>query len=123
MWTTLRLAMLPLLLCLPAHAQEVQTGPVMICDTQKQVERFVSLFDGNTQTTISAVNAEQKDPNACAIANIAYLRGPQVGMARTRADAFSLVPIIVIGVNTPAGMKSVKPAPFFTLIKVKEYAV
>ena len=108
---------------LPARAQEVETGTVMICDSQKQVERFVTLFDGNPQTAIGAVNAEEKNPTACAVANIAYLRGPQIGMARTRTDAFQIIPIIAVGVLTPAGLRSIAPAPFFTLVSVKEYAV
>jgi hypothetical protein len=95
----------------------------MICDTEKQVERFVALFDGDAQTAISAVNAEEKNPSACAVASIAYLRGPQIGMARTRSDAFQIVPIIVLGLNTAAGLRSIAPAPFFSLVKIDEYAV
>jgi hypothetical protein len=108
---------------LPARAQEIELGTVMICDTQQEVERFVALFQGDAQTAISAVNAEEKNPSACAVANVAYLRGPQVGMARTRSDAFQIVPVIVLGLSTPAGLRSVTPAPFFSLVKVDEYAV
>ena len=35
------LPLLSLFICLPAHAYELETGTVMICDTQKQAERFV----------------------------------------------------------------------------------
>jgi hypothetical protein len=108
---------------LPARAQEIAVGTVMICDTQKEVERFVALFEGDAQTAISAVNAEEKNPSACAVADVAYLRGPQIGMARTRTEAFQIVPIIVLGLSTPAGLRSIAPAPFFTLVKVDEYAV
>ena len=45
---------LPLSLCLPAHAYEVQTGAVMICETHKQAERFVELFDGNQSVATRA---------------------------------------------------------------------
>src|SRR5262249_26530406 len=38
---------------LPAHAQEVQTGTILVCDTQKQAERIVMLFDGDVQAAIS----------------------------------------------------------------------
>ena len=52
--------------------------------------------------------------------DVAYVSGPQLGIARTRTDAFGIVPIIVVGVNTPAGLRPVSPRTFF---KVKEYAV
>jgi hypothetical protein len=107
---------------LPAPAQEVQTGTVLICDTHKQVERFVTLFTGNAQAAIGAVNAEEQNPTACTVATIAYLSGPQVGMARSRTDAFQIIPIIAVGVGTPAGVRSIAPAPFYTLIQIKEYA-
>ena len=108
---------------LPAQAHEVETGKVLVCDTQKQVERFVTLFDGNAQAAISAVNAEEQDPTACAVVDIAYVSGPQLGIARSRTEAFQIVPIIVVGVNTPAGLRPTSPGAFFTLVKVKEYAV
>ncbi len=107
----------------PARAHELQTGTVMICDTEKQVERFVALFDGNAQAAAGAVNAEEQNPTACAVVDIAYVSGPKVGMARSRTDAFQIVPIIAVAVNTPAGLRSVSPAFFFTLVKVREYSV
>jgi hypothetical protein len=106
-----------------AHAQEVQAGTVMICDTQKQVERFVTLFTGDAATAIRAVNAEEQNPTACALATIAFVRGPQIGTVRSRTDAFEIIPIIALGVRTPAGLQSIAPATFFTLAKIDEHAV
>jgi hypothetical protein len=108
---------------LPARAQEVQVGTVMICDTQKEVERVGALLHGDAQTAISAVNAEEHNPSACALADVAYLAGPQVGMARTRSDAFQIIPVIVLGLSTPSGLRAIAPAPFYALVKVTEYAV
>jgi hypothetical protein len=95
----------------------------MICDTQKEVERVGALLRGDAQTAISAVNAEEHNPSACALVDVAYLAGPQIGMARTRSDAFQIIPIIVLGLSTPAGLRSLAPAPFYALVKVTEYAV
>ncbi len=107
----------------PARAQEVQVGTVMICDTQKEIERVVALLNGDARTAVSAVNAEEHNPSACAVADVAYLAGPQIGMARTRNDAFQILPVIVLGLSTPAGLHSIAPAPFYALVKVTEYAV
>jgi hypothetical protein len=123
MKSTLRLAILLSLTCLPANAYETETGSVMICDTEKQVERFVQFFDGSPQGAISAVNAEENDPNACAMADAAYVQGPPLGIMRSKSDAFQIVPIVVVGVNTSSGYRPVKAALFFTLVKVKEFAV
>jgi hypothetical protein len=126
MKSALGLVMLACLLCAPASARDdVQTGSIMICDTQKQVERYLTLLTlaGNAQSAIRAVNTEAENPSACAVSDIAYIRGARIGIERTRTDAFEIVEILAIGLNTPAGLRAVAPATFFTLIKLKEYAV
>jgi hypothetical protein len=123
MKTALLLATLSLTICVPAHAYETATGAIMICDTQKQVERYVQLFDGDSQVAISAVNVEENNPNACALVDVSYVEGPDVGMVRSISHAFRIVPIAVVGVNTPRGYGSVKPALFFMPIKIDEIAV
>lgn len=119
----LRLAMLSLLLCAPARAYEVETGAIMICDTKQQVERFVELFDGKAEVAISTVNAEQRNPTACAMANVAFVRGGEVATARTMTHAFRIDEILVLGVSTPAGFRQVAPAKFYTPVKIREFAV
>jgi hypothetical protein len=69
MKNSLRLALLGLLLCSSARGQEVQTGSIMICDTQKQVQRLAAVFSGNLQSAIKVVNAEEDNPMACTIAD------------------------------------------------------
>ena len=68
---TLGIAVLSLLLCSPARAQKIEVGTGIFCDTQKQVERFVALFDGDARTAMNAVNAEENDPTACVMGTIA----------------------------------------------------
>jgi hypothetical protein len=122
------LALLATPLCAPAQASDRQTsdyevGTSLVCDTQEQVERFVALFAGDAQSAIRVVNAEEHNPSACAIANVAYMRGTQVGMARHGDSAFEIVRILVLGVATDDGISPVRPAAYFSLFGVKEYAV
>jgi hypothetical protein len=119
----LYVAALSLLMSLPAQAYEVETGPVMLCDTQKQAERVVQLFDGSQEAAIKAVNAEERNPSACAMAEVAYVQGDAVGVARTGEHAFRIMPVAVVAMKTPAGFQQVAPHVFFTLVKLKEFAV
>ncbi len=112
-----------LLICLPAQAYELQTGPVMICDTQKQVERFAQLFDGDLQVAMRAINDEEHNPSACAMVDAAYVEGPEIGVARSGSHTFRIVPIVVVAADTPAGYRMVEPAQFFMPVQVEEYAV
>ena len=114
-----------LLICLPAQAQayDVETGPVMICDTQKQVERFAQLFDGDMQVAMSAINNEEHNPNACAMVDATYVEGPEIGVARSGSHTFRIVPIVVVAADTSAGYRAVEPALFFTPVQIVEYAV
>jgi|SRR5580693_10171092 hypothetical protein len=100
------------------QAVNYEVGQALICDTQAQAERFVALFHGNAPDAIRVVNAEEHNPTACAMANVAYVRG-----ARNHDDAFEIVRILVIGVESENAMRSVRPAAYFSLLRVKEFAV
>jgi hypothetical protein len=123
MRTALTIAMLSLFAAVPAHAYNVETGSIMICDTQQQIERYVQLFDGNRDAAIKAVNSEVSNPSACAMTNVAYVLGDSVGMARSTSDGYKVIPVAVVAVNTGAGFQLVQPMVFYTLVKVKELAV
>src|ERR1700675_2095723 len=69
----LHLALLSLLACYPAQAQEYEHGTALLCDSQQQVERYVALFKGEERSTVEAVNTEEKDPNACGLASVAFV--------------------------------------------------
>jgi hypothetical protein len=109
--------------CGSAHAMDYEVGSSIICDTQSQVERFVALFSGDTQAAIGAVNAEEQDATACALIDAAYLRGAEIGVARNGDSAFEIVRILVVGIDTAAGIQAVRPSAYFSLFGVKEYAV
>jgi hypothetical protein len=123
MKSALCLAMLLSLIGLPAQAHEVETGAIMVCDTQQQAERYAQLFDGNQQVALGAVNAEANNPSACAVVEVAFVPGPPVEMARGKSHAFQVVPIVVVGFKGPNGFQQLQPALVFTLVKVKEFAV
>ena len=115
-----RLIVLTLLLAAPAGAQELQVGTGPICDTQKQTERLVALLDGGAETAIKVVNAEEKDPTACVVATVAYLRGPQLAIARGKSGTYQIVKVLVVGLHTPNGVLATAPAAYFTILKVEE---
>jgi hypothetical protein len=115
-------ALLSLLLCVPAQAQEIEYGKGLICDTRQQAEHLVGYLDGDVGAALKAVNAEEHDPNACAIMEVAFVRGPQLATVRSKDKTFQLVRILVVGVDTPRGFQSVVPAAFVSLFKVEEYA-
>jgi hypothetical protein len=102
---------------------DCEVGKALMCDTRAEAERFVALFNGDAPAAIEIVNAEQHDPNACAIANVAYVRAPSLGTARSRDDAFEIVRILVMGVQSDNAMRQVRPAAYFSLLRVNEFAV
>jgi hypothetical protein len=120
--TLLGFTLLPLLSS-PAQAQEVELGTGLICDTREQVERFVSLFDGDAQSTANSVNAAEHNPTACAVTSMAYVRGRQLATARNKDTAFQIVPILVLGVVTETGVESVTPAQFFSVFAIEEIGI
>jgi hypothetical protein len=126
MKTALTIAMLSLSamsFATSAHAYDVETGSIMLCDTQKQIERYVQLFDGNRDDAIKAVNTEESNPTACAMTNVAYVQGETVAVARSASDGYKVMQIAVVAVNAGPGYQLIKPSVFYTLVKLKEQAV
>jgi hypothetical protein len=118
--------LLPVLACLlsaPVRASEYEVDTSLVCDTQAQVERFAAVFTGDEQDAIRVVNAEEQNPSACVIKNAAYMRGTRLGMVRHGDNAFEIVRILVIGIETEHGILSVRPSVYFSLFSVKEYAI
>jgi hypothetical protein len=116
-------ALLTAAFCGPAQASDYEVGISLICDTRAQVERFAALFSGDAPAAIRAINTEEQNPSACAIANVVYMRGTQIAMARHGDNAFEIVRILVVGVATDNGIRPVRPAAYFSLFEVKEYAI
>jgi len=122
--TAFRLAVVALSLgatiCSPARAFEIDTGTEVICDTRGQAERLAALLDRDAHAAVMTVNTEVKDPTACALVNVAYVRGAKVGTARSQAGTFDIVEILAVGVVTRRGLRPTNPATYFTLFKVAE---
>src|SRR5215475_11061891 len=101
---------------LPAQAAEIQVGTALVCDTEQQAERFIAFYDGDAQTAVEAVNAEVRNPTACALAKIAYMPGPPLATTRKMVATFQIVQVLVIGIITPNGVQAVEPAHFFSVL-------
>jgi hypothetical protein len=104
-----------------ARAQ-VEVGTGILCDTQKQMERFVALFQADAEAAVNAVNAEEDDPNACVVGTMAYVRGPEIATVRTQNATFKIIRVLVVGMFTDAGLRTTVPEAFFSVDKVDERA-
>ena len=107
----------------PAQKQDgqerVEIDTNLFCDTQQQVERFVSLLDqngGSAEAAIASVNDESKAQDACVIATAAYRRAGVAGTAKNNEATFDVTRIEVIGVYTVNGLERSMPTEFFALL-------
>jgi hypothetical protein len=114
-----------LLLTLPARADDdLQVGTSLVCDTQQQVERFVSLYDGDALTAVGTVNAEEQDPNACVIVTMIYVPGAPIATTTSKDKMFHIVPVLVVGIVTPeGGVQAIAPAQFFSAEEVEGFGI
>jgi hypothetical protein len=51
------------------------------------------------------------------------VRGPGLGTARNKENAFQIVRVLVIGVETEDGLRPVRPSAYFSAFEVVEYDV
>lgn len=131
MKAAMRVAMVALPLVLPlsqtAQAQsperDIEVGTNLVCDTESQVEMFVTHYDGDAETAINQVNQEVANPTACVVATTAYLRGPDLATARTKGSTYRIAKIIILGVVTEDGVEATKPTVYYSLFKIDEIEV
>jgi hypothetical protein len=116
-------AALSSLISVPSWAQTVEVETGVFCDTQKQMERYVALYSGDTQAALKAVNSEVNDPTACVYGTIAYIRGPEIATARNKNETYHIVRVIVVGFMTHSGFRASAPAASFSVEKIDERIV
>jgi hypothetical protein len=102
-------------------AQDIEYGEGLVCRTQQQAEAFVAHLDHDSDDTAGAMNAGARDGDACGMATLAFLRGGELATVRTKNETFEIVQILVVGVGTPDGFRSVAPAVLVSLFKIDEY--
>jgi hypothetical protein len=115
-------AALSLLISVPSRAENIEVETGVFCDTQQQMERYVALYNGDTQAALNAVNTEVNDPTACVYGTIAYIRGPEIATARNKSEAYHIVRVIVVGFMTHSGFRASAPAASFSAEKIDERA-
>jgi hypothetical protein len=123
--SALRVLLFCLCLVTPAAAGDapnanIQIGTTIICDTQKQMERFVVLFDGDFVTAMDKVNAEENNPTACIGATMAYVQGNELSKAKGTKGTYNIIRVLVLGITTPMGFQAIQPAAFFSIVKSEE---
>src|SRR5262245_12365277 len=123
----IRIATLFLVLCAPAFTDaaraqdaEVETAEGPICDTQQQAERLAALYPTDAQAAIHQVNEQADSPNACGIANLAFVRSAAIATVRTKDATFEIARVLVLGVVTEDGVRAAEPVVFFSLFKIDE---
>jgi hypothetical protein len=104
---------------LQIDTDDIHVGTGLVCDTQQQVKRFVSVYDGDIESAVSAVNAEERDPTACVMAAMAYVTGDPIDTAIHNYKTFQIVPVLVVGIVTKQGLQAITPAQFFSAVEVK----
>lgn len=120
-----RVAMWGLVFCFPlgAIAQErtlpLEVGVGLICNSEAQVERFLALHiaDREPDAAIKLVNDEAKDPNACSLASIAFVRGDESKQVPAPGGVMKITKVTIVAAQTTEGdWERVVPIVQFTAI-------
>jgi hypothetical protein len=112
-------AMIVILSCLPAQAQEglpaqarekIEIGQGVICDTAQQVERYVALRGNGAETNVAlrTVNDEAEAHGAvCTVALVMFSAGDRVSGLTVQGRLLSIIQINVHAFsNGPVWMKT-----------------
>jgi len=114
-----------ILVSVPAQAYDVEFDvdleTRLVCDTQKQVERFVEIFKGDVDVAVRSVNAESEGPPACDMVTVAYVPLDEVSVVEGPKGKFRVLQIIMLGVFTDEGFLFIVPQTYFTMLPVEQH--
>jgi len=105
--SALRVAALSLIGSTPSLAHRIEVGTGVFCATEKQVERFVAVFDGDARAAIDVVNAEENDPTACVLGSVADIGAAELATGASDRTALRLVAGLAVGLRSQRGVKDV----------------
>jgi hypothetical protein len=118
-----RIAMWGLLFCFPVAAtadeqKSVEVGVGLICNSEAQVQRFLSLngAEKSTEAVIQLVNTEAQDPNACSMAAIAFIRDKEGAAVPAPGGQMKITQITILAAQTPFGWQRVTGLVQYTAI-------
>ncbi|MBI5911449.1 MAG: hypothetical protein HY848_16050 [Betaproteobacteria bacterium] len=84
---------------------EPMIGVVVICNTSEQAEHYVVLIAGGQEPVpaMEAVNAEARNPRACGVAAVAFVRDATIDLKAVRDKLMQIVRINVVASFSGAG--------------------
>ena len=96
-------------------------GVGVICDTQDQIKRYLTLYQGPTtaEQAATTVNTETNSPGGCGMASIAFVSGDFLDNVNVPGGIMRVVKILVFAMKTQDGWQSISPTPQFTALFVK----
>jgi hypothetical protein len=104
----------------PTLAQEVATGTEVACDSGEQAQRYITLFHGDAEETLTKVNTEAEGDDACKLASVSYLRGKDVAKTMTNEGTFVVARVLIVGYVMRKGVVSAPPFVQFMVFKIDE---
>ena len=78
------------------HAQRIERGNGVVCDTPQQVERFIAL-DIDTDDAIARINAESTSGRSCEFIEAEYIVGGIVGNASNTKGNWEIRKVFIVG--------------------------
>jgi hypothetical protein len=79
-------------------ADQVAVGHGVVCDTPKQIDRYLALFKDNLppEKAVQTVNTEIENPAACGISTFAFIPGEIIGSVEVSDGVMQVVQIVVL---------------------------
>jgi hypothetical protein len=93
-------------------------GHGVVCDTAKQIERYLVLFKDNSRSdkAIQTVNTETEKPAACGISTFAFMSGEIIGSVEVSDGVMRIIQIVVLAKKTERGWVRVAPTSQYTAV-------
>ena len=89
---------------LSAKAQQVEVGSGVVCDTAPQVEKFLTIVNGDVPAVVQAVNSRTRRTPVFSDASLSF--AAHRAKPSQQDGAWKIMEILVVAVATPAAFRA-----------------
>jgi hypothetical protein len=109
----------------PGAEGKMDSGVGIICNTSEQAEAYIHMRAGGSEikTAVLAVNERAKDPKACGLAAVAFIRGKTMKTESVHGMLNSIVRINVIAGYAGGHWARVQAVVQYAVIETKGWLI
>ena len=99
--------------------QNVTVGTGMVCDSPEELERYISLREGDSADALVSATGQDIDHLACGILIVAYFRDGDIKVVALKIGFGEIARVTIVGIRSDLGWTLTEPTEKFIIFPLE----